>query len=229
MKTALLTLQWGRPGNIENLLKALQGQKNTEFDLIVSNSNRQHDDYFRAQLDAIELPFEVHYRTDSNDRLGFRRFDIARELSYDRYIFLDDDVDIGDNFVADMVAQYEPNTYHSWYCWSILSDDYHDRARVILPKQPIDYAGTGISMIDRSIVDRPELFDFPPAALYIEDLWLTYVVDFIYKWQIKNVKIPNVKLGGADEVALYRRVSKMEYRKIDFYRDLLATGWKLKG
>jgi hypothetical protein len=228
MKTALLNLQWGRPGNFENQLRQLKQQTVTDFDLIVSNSNRKHDTFLENVMVAADTPFETTLRNDSNDRLGFRRFDIARELPYDRYIFLDDDVTIGPTFIEDMLAQYEPNTYHSWYCWTILSDNYHDRNRVFDHKQPIHYAGTGISMIDRSIVDRPELFDAPPAAYYIEDLWLTYVVDHVYGWKIKHVKIPQIKLGGADDVALYKRVSKMEYRKIDFYRDLVATGWKQK-
>ena len=228
MKTALLIPIWGRPHLLENTLRQLAGQTYTELDLIISNSNRDHDAHVDKLLGDIKLPFDVTHRKDPNDRLGFRRFDIARQLSYDRYIFLDDDVTIGPNFTADMVAQYEPKTYHSWYCWQILTDNYHDRVRVNNARQPIHYAGTGISMIDRAIVDRPELFDFPPAALFIEDLWLTYVVDHLYKWQIKNVKIPNIKLGGADDVALYKRVSEMTYRKIDFYRDLVATGWQQK-
>ena len=226
MKTALLTLTWGRPQHFPAWLQQLKTQTYTDFDLIVSNSNREHDDYIEDELVKADLPFSWHFRTDSNDRLAFRRFDIARELKYDRYVILDDDVTIGDNFMHDMVNQYEPKTYHSWFCWQILSDDYHDRKRVTSHKQPIHYAGIGISMFDRAIVDRDELYDFPPAAMLSEDIWLTYIVQHVYGWQVKWANIPNVVLGGADDVALYMRISKSKHRKIDFYRDLLATGWQ---
>lgn len=228
MKTAILLLTWGRPQNLERTLLNLNSQTVKDFDLIVSNSNRDHDKYLERKLKITGTKYPVHYRRDSNDRLGFRRFDIARELSYDRYIFLDDDVDFRQNLTQDMFNQYEPKTYHSWYCFTIHSDDYHDRTRVISNGQPIHYAGTGISMIDRAIVDRDELFDHPPAALYIEDLWLTYVVDHVYGWQLKNLKIPRIKLGGGDSVALYKRVRNMDYTKRDLYRDLCATGWHKK-
>lgn len=226
MKTALITLTWGRPDAFPAWLQRLKTQTWTDFDLIVSNSNRDHDDFIENELFKEELPFTAHFRTDSNDRLAFRRFDIAKELDYDRYVILDDDVTISDNFMADMVAQYQPNTYHSWFCWQILSDDYHDRKRVTKPTQPIHYAGIGISMLDRSIVDRPELYDVPEAGMFSEDIWLTYVMQHIYKWPVKWVPIPGVVLGGADDVALYMRISKSKHRKIDFYRELLATGWQ---
>jgi len=226
-KTALLTLTWGRPQDFPAWLQRLKTQTYKDFDLIVSNSNREHDTFIENALKEANLPFTWHFRADSNDRLAFRRFDIAKELNYDRYVILDDDVTIGNNFMQDMVSQYQPNTYHSWFCWQIMSDDYHDRKRVNSHKQPIQYAGIGISMIDRSIVDRPELYDFPPAAMFSEDIWLTYVMQHIYKWPVKWVKIPNIVLGGADDVALYMRISKSKYRKVDFYRELLATGWQV--
>lgn len=220
MKTAILLLHWGRPNTLEQTLRTLNGSGNTDFDVIVSNSNRDHDAYIQKQLDTYTTKYKVHYRPDSNDLKGFRRFTIARELDYDRYIFLDDDVKFRQNIVTDMLKQYQPNTYHSWYAWTILSDNYHDRTRVISQGQPIDYAGTGVSMIDRSIVDRPELFDAPPAAYYIEDLWLTHVVKNVYKWPVKYINVPGIKLGGGDQVALYRAVAKMSYKKADFYLDL---------
>jgi len=226
MRTALITLTWGRPQNFPTLLQQLKTQTYQDFDLIVSNSNREHDWFIEAELKTAALPFPAYFRADSNDRLAFRRFDIAKELDYDRYVILDDDVTIGDNFMQDMVNQYQPNTYHSWFCWQIMSDDYHDRKRVTSHKQPIHYAGIGISMLDRTIVDRPELYDFPPAAMLSEDIWLTYIMQHVYGWPVKWVNIPNIVLGGADEVALYMRISKSKHRKIDFYRELLATGWQ---
>lgn len=228
MRTAIINLTYARPGNLGNLLRELTRQTRHDFTLIVSNSNRDHDHKLEQTINATERPFPIKYRKDSNDRLGFRRFDIARELYFDRYIFLDDDARITENFINDAYNQYEPNTYHSWYCWQILSDNYHDRARVISPRQTIHYAGTGVSMIDRSIVDRPELFNAPSAALYIEDLWLTYIVDHVYKWPIKLLKIRGTRLAAADQASLYKRVAKMPYTKTDFYRDLLATGWQKK-
>jgi hypothetical protein len=227
LKTALLTLTWGRPQDFPAWLQRLKTQNFTDFELIVSNSNREHDTFIENALKEAGLPFTWHFRADPNDRLAFRRFDIAKELDYDRYVILDDDVSIGNNFMQDMVNQYQPNTYHSWFCWQIMSDDYQDRKRVTRHKQPIHYAGIGISMLDRTIVDRPELYDFPPAAMFSEDIWLTYVMQHIYKWPVKWVNIPNIVLGGADDVALYMRISKSKYRKVDFYRELLATGWQV--
>jgi hypothetical protein len=224
MRTAILLPHWGRPKRLPHQLEALDKQSVKDFDVIVSNSNPEHDNYMARKIKLHNGGYKIYYRLDSNDVGAFRRFTISRDLSYDRYIWLDDDVNFGSNLVADMYKQYEPNTYHSWYCWQILGD-YHDRIRVAHSSQPICYAGTGVSMIDRTIVDRPELYECPPEAVFIEDLWLTYVVDHVYKWQIKNLKIPNVKLGGSDSVALYRTIAKSNYTKRQFMEDLRARGW----
>jgi glycosyltransferase involved in cell wall biosynthesis len=224
MRTAVILPTWNRPQTFAYQLKQFSRQTVRDFDLIVTNANREHDQRLQDTIASERWRIPVHFRADSNDRYGFRRFDIARELSYDRYIFIDDDVQFPRHLIATMLAQYEPLTYHSWFAFQI-TGGYHQRLRVQTHRQPIHYAGTGVAMIDRAIVDRPELFDFPPAALYIEDLWLTYVVDYIYKWPIKLLKIDGIQLGGNDDVAMFKQIQTMDYRKTHFLEDLRATGW----
>jgi len=226
MKTAIILLTWGRPKQLETTLRALNSQTLQNFDLIVSNSNRDHDTYLRKVIKQNQGPYKTIFRADPNDRYTFRRFDIARELDYDRYIFIDDDVHFNTNLTADMDKQYKPRTYLSWYCWQIHTR-YHDRTRVISPNQRVDYAGAGVSIIDRAVFDREELYDCPPAALYIDDLWLSYIFSHVLKWPIKLLQVPRVKLGGGDQFALFRKIRDSNYTKDQFLEDLRARGWSV--
>lgn len=110
---------------------------------------------------------------------GFGRFymgrRLARELSAESVIFLDDDQRVEPDFVRRALAQGAPRTVASWWGWRIANDDYWDRTRA-LPGEAIDYAGTGGMVLDPSLLDDPELVSgLESEHWFLEDIWLSHL------------------------------------------------------
>ena len=172
--------------------------------------------------------YGVKYQQDPNDKFCFRRFEIAAGLGAKRIIFLDDDVIIPNDFIEKAIAQHEPKTYKSWWTWNFNGKPYHfvkDRTRITTPDVNVDYGGTGISIIDASVFDNKKFFDVPDGAYYMDDIWLSYFVGHVMGWPIRYLDINGVELGGADSVAEYSRISKLNNNKERFVDMLRAKGW----
>jgi hypothetical protein len=226
MENYVISLMWGRPKALPVMLNQLRRQTNQNFTTIISNSHPDTEQYAKK----VCKNYGVSFRQDSNEKSCFRRFEIAEELNAKRIIFIDDDVIIPDDFVEKALAQYEPETYKSWWTWNFNGQPYHfvkDRTRITTPGVAVDYGGAGISIVDASIFQRPELFDVVDGAYYMDDIWLSYVVGHVLGWRIEYLDIDGVELGGADSVAEYSRIAKLANNKKTFVDKLRGMGWRV--
>jgi hypothetical protein len=237
MKIAVVLLTWQRLSRLQFSLKALARQGYKDFDVVISNANLSPkavsiiDKY--AKIYNVQ-GLRITVRHDGNHDYAFRRFYIGRDLYYQNYevvMFLDDDVYVPNNYIENCISQYEPMTYKSGFVWLLYGkgrDYYKFRKRVYSNDYPIQYAGTGFSMIDASIfADEGLINNAPDMAIKIEDLWLSYYVSMKPGWQVKYMETPGVSLGGSDSVALWRRVQRDDYNKADFLRLLVSMGWQI--
>lgn len=237
MKVAVVLLTWKRLAKLQNSLRSLSRQSFKQFDIVISNANLSKEAVnFTDKYSKIyqKQGLRVSIRHDGNDVFAFRRFYIGKDLydqGYDVVMFLDDDVSIPDNYIANCLINYEPKTYQSGFTWLFFNrgkNYYKFRKRVYSNEHKIHYAGTGFCMIDASIFSDEDLIKkAPDAAIKIEDLWLSYYVSHKQGWDIKYMDIPNVRLGGADAVALYKSVQKDPVDKAEFLRHLVVMGWEI--
>jgi glycosyltransferase involved in cell wall biosynthesis len=236
-KVAVVLLTWQRIVTLRPTLKRLFRQTYTNFDIIISNSNPK--DSAKAAVNEVASFYNQRGRTvivrhDSNDLYAFRRFQIGKDLYDDGYeivLFIDDDIRFPDSYIEKCLSQYEPKTYKSGFTWILYKKGinyYKFRKRVYSNEEDIHYAGTGISMIDASIFADKNLIDSAPKEAYtIEDVWLSYFVIHKEGWSIKYMETPNVIIGGADAVALYKVVQRDTVDKADFLRILVDRGWEI--
>ncbi len=233
LKIAVLLLTWKRKEMLEKSLHTLSIQTYSKFDLFISNSNPEISEYIDKTVSKYQNKMKITVIHTSNDRKGFRRFDLGRELvkqGYHAMIFIDDDVHFSAQHVEISLSHYEPKSYKSWWAWRLNGKPYKlpkDRTRVIKKDERVDYCGTGVSIIDISIFSNEGLFNHPPDALFIEDIWLSYYADHILGWKLEYLDLPNIILGGYDEFALYLQIENQPNNKEKFVKDLRKLGWNV--
>lgn len=232
MKAAVILLSWKRPAGTLKNLKDLNQQTSKGFKVVISNSNPEISKQLHSYIDRFpELDIEI--RDESNKYFCFRRFFIAKELAQsgvDIIFFIDDDVRIPKDYVKLAMSQYQSKSYSSSYAWTFQdngSDYYKKRTRVYSNFENIKYCGAGVSMVDSSIFLEDGLFDVPPGAYEIDDLWLSYYADHVAKYKLRYLEIPGVSVRGNDSVAMLWTVKAREYTKKDFLADLVSNGWSV--
>jgi glycosyltransferase involved in cell wall biosynthesis len=227
-KTAIVLLTWKRINTLLKLLNRLNKQTVQDFDVFVSNANKEEIDNVRNAANQFpDLTITVY--DHDNSIFTFRRLYIGRDLAkagYEAVMFIDDDIYIPTNYVELALNQYEPKTYKSVYAWRFVGRHYYnDRVKVSKTNQPVNYCGTATSIIDSSIFLDDEIFNVSDKAHKIEDLWMSYHAQHKLGWKLEYLDIPNVVIGGRDLQALYLAVAKEEYNKVSFLHDLVDTGW----
>ena len=233
LKVAVLLLTWKRPELLKKALETLAIQTYSNFTLFISNANDEIVDRVNSEVKPFEDKMEINVIHASNERKGFRRFDLSKELhkeGYDTILFIDDDVRFSARHVEIALSQYEPNSYKSWWAWRLNGKPYkepEDRTRVEAKGERVDYCGTGVSIVDISIFSHEELFNHPPDGLHIEDLWLSYFADHVLGWKLEYLDLPHVILGGGDDFALYLRIQEQPTNKETFVEGLRERGWKV--
>lgn len=233
--TAIVLLTWQRIRGLKETLKMLSDQTYDDFDVYISNANLRASQNVESIAKTFNGKMDIWVRHDGNDYYAFRRMFVGRYLAeqgYKTILFIDDDIRFDKHYVQNVMHHWEPKTYKSGYAWNITGKDYYtERSRVNDGKSRIKYCGTGISMVDASIfLEDGLVFDYPQGALKVEDLWLSFYVDHVMKrkkWKLKYMHLPNVVIGGADNVALHKQIQKDSYTKADFLGELVEMGWKV--
>lgn len=237
----VVLLVWQRINTLRNTLRSLANQTNQNFDVYISNGNLKLIDAVENHVSIFSNKLNIEVSHDGNEHYSFRRMFVGKKLAEagkEIILFLDDDISFPPTYVDDCLRQYEPKTYKSGYAWSFQDngqDYYRKRTRIKDFNQTVHYCGTGISMVDAKIFLDKRLFDAPKEAYKIEDLWLSYFVQHVKKWDLKYIELPNAIVGGVDRFALHKTIMNDKRKnssntdKADFLRMLVSEyKWKLK-
>jgi glycosyltransferase involved in cell wall biosynthesis len=237
-RVAVIVLTWKRKRAIKEVLENLSRQTYKDFAVYVSNGDLRNSQTIEkyASFFRSECGMDIRVRHDGNDLFAFRRLVLAKELAEagtDVIFYLDDDIVIPSDYIMSCLDQYEENTYHSGFAWTLFNNGknyYNDRERRFDNEYRLQYLGAGVSMIDAKMFLEDGLTNLetvPQGAFKVEDLWMSYYADHILKWKLKYIKMPGVRIGGADEVALYKQILSEKYTKQHFLLDLVKMGWKI--
>lgn len=240
-KVTVVLLTWQRIGNLKRTLQMLSTQTFSNFNVRISNANiraqSQVDHYAKFFSDRLDISVSH----DGNEIYAFRRLTVGKSLAQngtDIILFIDDDITFDDNYVEHCLRNYESKSYKSGFAWSFQKggqDYYSLRTRIRDYSSKVNYCGTGISIIDAKAFLSPELFhNIPEEAYMVEDLWLSYCIQHRLRWKLGYIEMNNASIGGADSVALYKKIiadkkSGKAPDKADLLRKLVAKpyGWKL--
>lgn len=190
-----------------------------------------------------KLPINIH---------GFARFIIMKKVLQTTYvpyfIMIDDDVIFGrEDVLATIHAQRRPETYASWWGrnfiegkpYSVSSIEAWHLVRGLKPDvTSFHYGGTGLSIIDSQIIKYYDMFlaRIPREYRYIEDIWLSYVVNTI-GWRVQRLFLKDVRLldykkgyGSNSDTSLVEATAqwkKLAATKDVMLNELRQCGWRV--
>jgi hypothetical protein len=236
----IVLLTWQRLSLLKKMLLSLRNQSYQNFNIRITNANLEKCRYVENVAKMFDGSLDIEVSHEGNDQFAFRRFSVGKDLAEngtDIILFIDDDVEIPNDYVEQSLRYYENKSYKSGFAWKLNrggSDYYKYRTRVYNTTETVNYCGTGMSMIDASIfLDSRLISQAPPEAIKIEDLWLSYFAQRVLGWKLSCIPVENVILGGSDSVALYKQILKSKNLegqpdKSDFLRLLVKKyKWKL--
>lgn len=239
-KVTVVLLTWQRLSSLNKMLNSLSSQTYKNFNIRISNANLVKFEYVESVAKRFDGKLDIEVSHEGNDQFAFRRFAVGKglaECGTKIVLFIDDDVQIPNDYVEQCLRYYEEKSYKSGFAWTLDrggSSYYKYRTRIHDPHQKANYCGTGLGMVDASIFLDPRLISqAPPEALKIEDLWLSYFAQRVLRWKLAPIPQEHVILGGADSVALYKQVLKEKHTtkapdKNDFLQLLVRKyKWKL--
>lgn len=240
LKITVVLLTWQRLSTLKRTLLSLSAQTYKDFEVHITNANLKHSGVVDRAARYFSDRLKITVTHDGNFLHAFRRFTVGKSLAENGtevILFIDDDVSFPTTYIENVIKNYRPRTYQSGFAWTFQKngqDYYRYRTRAQDNSKKVHYCGTGVSMIDASIFLEKKLFAAPEEAYLIEDLWLSYFAQQVMGWDLLHFPIPDVIIGGADQHALYRKITKEKktgeksYDKADFLRKLVKQyKWKL--
>ena len=88
LKVAVLLLTWKRPELLKKALETLAIQTYSNFTLFISNANTEIVDRVDSEVQPFTDKMDINVIHTSNERKGFRRFDLSKELHKEAVLLL---------------------------------------------------------------------------------------------------------------------------------------------
>jgi len=155
------------PELIDQLLK----QTNQNFRLNIWNNTGK-------KLNTGNFPKDRLMILESTGNIGsIARFKLVPHTKGKCIIFIDDDLELQDDFIEYMYSIWKenPEDIQGWFT-RIFRTGYWDSEPYNYADTKVDYVGTGGLVMSRDMFDElPELLDPPPEMIRVEDLWLSYL------------------------------------------------------
>lgn len=178
----VLMCLWNRPERIDAILAQLDTQDHPEGVALYLWNNRRSDhrhylERIRAfrpsgALRAVSIVRSPHNIGSLARFYWARRFELASPGL--PAIVLDDDEDVTPRFVADALAQYDPDAVTAWWAWRLNSGYYWDR-ELAGPGDRVDHIGPGGSILSTSLVADPTFFTaIPDEFRMLDDIWVSH-------------------------------------------------------
>jgi hypothetical protein len=219
---------WRRLDRLRRTLELLAAQRRHRPRLYVWNNNVAARREVRTTTRG-GWPFAIQVHDSPVNVGGFGRFLTAREIARTspRVVFLDDDLDFGDDLLSTMAAEHRPSSLTAWWAFRIQDPaDYWVR-RPLDPGDEADYCGTGGMICDTRVFRRRGLFQCPSKYAFLEDLWLSFYVGHRLGWKkYKSAAAVREVRDGANQVLL----AGVYEQKSEFLGLLTGPGgWRLIG
>lgn len=172
---------WNRPERFHKVLSQLDAQDFKEgIELLLwNNKSSDHRFYLNTLADfkaagalrkvsVVRSPFNLG---------SIGRFYWARKLALSGrvgpIIVIDDDEDLGSDFISTCVRVYEPRVVSAWWAFAV-GKDYFDR----IPSEiggRVDHVGPGGMVCNAELFLDPKFFEeLPDKFWFLDDLWFTY-------------------------------------------------------
>jgi hypothetical protein len=219
--TPVVVCVWRRPHRLERTIAALAAQSHGPVRLCLWNNNPSLRD-FVDRMAAQERGIHVDVVHSARNVGGFGRFYLARRIADEHglVVFLDDDQDPAADFLETLLGGFGPRTAASAWGYRFRGRERYADRYPARPGQRVKYCGTRGMVCDTSAFLEPAVFACPKRYWFVEDLWLSYVLDHLLAWPLFRSE---AEIGSdADEHDQYRYLGPTKDR---LFRYLVRRGW----
>lgn len=169
--TVFLTV-YNRINRLAQTLDELSRQTYSDFHTVVINNNilrRQEVDLIVARSALTNVC--IAQQEFNTGTVG--RYLMARNSSCDYAVFLDDDMTVNPEMMADFNAEKEPQALKSILGINF-TDDFNSKKKAY-PKFPAKVLGPGAMIADASLFRQDSFWsEWRPEFYVIDDLWISY-------------------------------------------------------
>jgi hypothetical protein len=217
---------WNRRERIRDIVEIIQRQGDERpLRLILWSNNTADSAWYRRQLRELWPsggPHSVELVSSRVNLGGVARFCVASRLRADGYrgpfVMLDDDQDVGADFVSTLVSEYQPKTVTGFWAWHTFGA-YNNRTECEVGERA-DYVGTGGCITDIDLVEGRRFFaGLPTRYAFVEDLWMSYYAASLGWPLIKSAVQADFVM---DETNQFRQLFDI---KEEFYELLNSEGY----
>lgn len=221
---AIIMCTWKRVEKLDQTFQMLLAQENPNFTFHIWNNNKDICEEVNAI--AKNYPFLTNIHHSYTNIGGLGRFKMAKTVTHmtDCIIFIDDDQVFEKNMIDIFLNNFEKNTISSRWAWKFRTNSYKSRYKISDGNVNVHYCGTGGMIVPSWLFSKEEVFQIPEKFQFIEDLWLCYVGNHIYKMQLKSITdsgfIRQIEDGRDQYPSLFEL-------KDEFLKYLTEQGWNL--
>lgn len=211
---------WKRLERLPHTLEQLAAQEIAVQVYIWNNSCERRLVDAAAASASSALPVVVHHSPRNIG--GFGRFYLAREVAeagHPSVVFIDDDQDFGPTTITELVGYHRPRSLSGWWAFRFLGQSYGERVPAS-PGEKAHYVGTGGMISDTAVFRSHHLFDCPRRFWFVEDLWLCYVAQQHFGYDLR--KSPAQFEFADDGHDLHLSLGQTKWT---FLRYLIRHGW----
>lgn len=178
---------WKRVDKLDQTFQMLLAQKNSNFIFNIWNNNKDISE--EVDFIANKYPFQTIVHHSYTNIGGLGRFKMAKTITHmtDYVIFIDDDQIFSENMIDIFLDHADKNSIKSRWAWCFKNESYKSRYKISEGDQNVHYCGTGGMIVPSWLFLKPEVFDIPEKFQFIEDLWLCYVANHIYKMKLVSI------------------------------------------
>lgn len=148
---------------------------------------------------------------------GFGRFVLAKQLMekqlLDYFVMIDDDEYLAPDQLQAIYDLRQPQTYKCWYGknWNDGNHNYWSPDETWETRTPRvgtwQYGGTGLSILDASVLRVPMFFDGRADFYDVEDMWLSFIVHRL-GWTIERIRMKKVTMSDEAKTGLFSNLNK---------------------
>jgi GT2 family glycosyltransferase len=216
MKIEICLAVYQRRTRLPELIDQLKTQTNQNFNLNIWNNSGK-------KLNTNDFPEDRLMIFESDGNVGsIGRFKLVPHTKGKCIIFIDDDLELQEDFVEYMYNCWEenPDDLQGWFT-RVFKTSYWDSIPYNKEDTEVDYVGTGGMILSRDIFEKePSLLNPPKEFIKVEDLYLSYIAR-------KN----GMKLYAVEPHCKIISDGKDQYTSLLNYKDeayfkLKELGWK---
>jgi hypothetical protein len=215
---------WKRLPLLDRSLYQLAHQEGIRPTVYLLNNNPHIKQEVEKEVTRYRSRLAIHVVHSDNSLSFFSRFVLARRVRNGSpfLFFIDDDQAFDRTFLRTLWHERTEGGITGCHAYRFRRSRDYWRKESAKAGHGADYCGPGGMIIDSRLLGQPALFRAPPEALIMDDIWLSYVANHVFKAPVRKSSAAVQMIDPAGDTW-----PTLRGKKIEFLEELRRRGWKI--